>query len=226
MQLRTRLTLISTCLLAPALALAQGGTQDKLAGVQLPSEEKAFIERLHFGNQTEVETARLAMEKAQTPAVRQFAQMLVTDHEKVDRQIMETAKANNMKLNTPKWTAKEKPLVEAQKATMSKLRALDGPAFEQSFLATMVERHDHHLAKVSKAKTQYKNSKFTTIYDGLVPALTQHRNQAYDLLGQVSMIQPGVGGAGQQGQMPHHEMGGSGMEERESGGMPQEQPTR
>lgn len=208
----TRMAVMAVLVLAPAMAMAQGERgksaqqqAEKKFGVMLPQEEKGFLERVHQSNGVEIELSKMAVEKAQTPEVRQFAQMLVDDHTKADAELMQMAKQNNMKLGKPsKLQGAEKQMQEETRTRTALLRALDGLVFEQSYLATMVERHDHNILKFAEARQKYQGSKFSPMYEAMLPTLTQHRQQAYQLLGTVASptkVQ-GVGGSGQQGSMP------------------------
>lgn len=182
-------------------AFANEGAKEKL-GFELPSEPKAFMERLHHSNQQEIELGKLAQQKAENPQVKQFGQMLVQQHQQLDQQLTRVAQQQNLKLAEKPSNLKraEKTLMEASKATKQKLQTLEGKAFDQAFLATMVSNHDLGIAKAEAGLKKYSNnSQLASLLRESTPKLMQHRDQAYQLLGQVKSQPSGVGGAGMEG---------------------------
>ena len=64
----------------------------------IPKDPKSFAELLHHDNQAEVELGKLAQEKAGSPAVKQFAQMMIEDHQKGDQRLRSSAREQNWQL--------------------------------------------------------------------------------------------------------------------------------
>jgi predicted outer membrane protein len=115
---------------------------------------------------------------------------------------MTLAKQQKWTLGEPKaMDAKAKVMKQAKEATRAKLQALEGPMFDHSYMAAMVEDHDHTITKVAKAAQQFKGTPLGDQLTQLLPRLQQHREHAYRVLGEVKADgkATGVGGAGEVG---------------------------
>lgn len=229
--MKFRHAFISAALLVSGVALAQGsqgtmqkgsetGKQGTMQGSMqklMPKTEQEFAQQLHHANQMEIRLGKLAQEKGENDQVKQFGKRMVDDHGKADEQLMTLAKSQ-------KWNLKKEPkptndvqraMQSAEKADEAKLKALDGPAFDQAYMAMMVADHDADVMKVTHAAQMFKGE-FATQLNQLRPTLMQHRDEAYRVLGQLKPSQQmGVGGANMGGMpMPDTQrsgqMGGTG----------------
>src|ERR1700745_2940306 len=52
------------------------------AAQPLTGEEQTFIQKAASGDQAEMQLSKIALERASTPEIKQFAQTMVTDHTK------------------------------------------------------------------------------------------------------------------------------------------------
>ena len=171
--------------------------------LKLPDDAKGFAAELHEGNQKEIRLGQLAQKNAQSDQVKQFGKMLVDDHQKADQQLMDMAKQQKWTLKAPEPKDKVgKAIKAAEKANEEKLKVLDGAAFDQAFMASMVEDHDMDLTRVAEAQQKYQASPLTGMLTQLAPRLQQHREHAYKVLGDVKAQAQGVGGSGLSGGAP------------------------
>ena len=76
--------------------------------------------------------------------------------------------------------------MDADKAQADQLRALSGNAFDAAYLSTMVAGHDKVLGMLYAGQKQFKGSGIEPMITKLIPEVTQHRAEAYKLLGQVT----------------------------------------
>lgn len=214
---------VSAALLVSGVAFAQGGqamTQPapeakRQAGMQheagmkmgdsmmklMPKDEQQFAQTLHHANQLEIRLGQLAQQKGQSDQVKEFGKRMVDDHTKADEQLMTLAKTNKWNLNKEPKAANDvqRKMKDAEKATEAKLKALDGAAFDAEYMSHMVADHNMDLAKVSHAAQMFKGSELANQLNQLQPVLTQHRDHALRVLGQLKPEQQmGVGGAGEQ----------------------------
>ncbi|PTL83150.1 DUF4142 domain-containing protein [Vitiosangium sp. GDMCC 1.1324] len=163
----------------------------------------AFLSQLQAINRREISLAEIAHEKAWTPAVQQYAERIVQDHKKAEKQIADLAKQRNIQLDPA-----VKPLNEVQfridgatQATKAKLEVLQGSLFEQEYLASQVTAHTEAIQIVTFGRQLYPD--LAPLLDGLLPTLREHRDQAYRLLGQLpSEPQAQAGPQPQQPQQP------------------------
>ncbi|RKG67284.1 DUF4142 domain-containing protein [Corallococcus exercitus] len=182
-------------------------------GFMAPTDPKAFLERVHYINQSEIKQAELAQKSSENPDVKSYAQMMIDSHTAADKQVMDFAKTQNLKLaDMPKpANDMEKKAMAADKANMEKLQTLKGMPFDSCYMANQVGAHDAAIGMVMAAKQGMTSApaEMTTMLTQLSQELPKHREMAYQTLGKLDDAM-GVGGAGMQGgTMNHGSMGGS-----------------
>jgi putative membrane protein len=159
--------------------------QALMGGMMVPEGEQAFLSKLHAVHQTEIALGELTQQKATAPAVRQYGEHMVREHKKADQQLMDYAKQHGLRLGKVEPTNDVQRVLEnATEANKAKLAALQGPLYDQEYLASMVADHDQVLQLVMLGRQTYPQH--ASMLDGLMPSLRQHRDQAYQLLGQAS----------------------------------------
>lgn len=110
----------------------------------LSSEE--FVKKAAAANQSEIAASQLALEKAQSPAVKTFAQQMIDDHTKATEQLKTLASSKGYKVP-------DEPDA-MHKAAMMRLRAKSGNSFDEAYTDQM--RKDH--AKVVELFSNAANS--------------------------------------------------------------------
>lgn len=182
---------------------AQGMAEFK--GFTAPTDPKAFLERLHYINQSEIKQAQLALQNSQNPDVQSYAKMMVDAHTAADKKVTDYAKSQSLKLaDTPKATNDtERKAMAADKADMEKLQGLKGPPFDSNYVAGQVAAHDEAIGTVMAAQHGMSaTGELATMLTNLSQELPKHRDMAYQTLGKLDDAL-GVGGAGQGGGMDH-----------------------
>lgn len=187
-------------------------------GFEAPADPKAFLERLHHINQTEIKQAKLAQQNSQNPDVKSYADMMIKSHTDADKKVMDYAKTQKMTLAEMPTPANdmEKKVMAANKADMDLLQTLKGAPFDSNYMAGQVAAHDAAIGKVMAAQHGMNaTGEMATLLTNLTQELPKHRDMAYQTLGKLSEAM-GVGGAGMQqggtmehGSMQHGSMGGS-----------------
>jgi putative membrane protein len=214
--------LLAGAMVVSSAALAQSNTQGKGTakggmiehlGFMVPADEKAMLERLHHVNQEEIKLGKLAQQNGQSPDVKSYGEMLVKDHTAADQKLMSYARQKGLKLAEPKpLNDVERKAMAAQKANGEKLQALKGLPFDSCFLASMVGGHDEVLGKLMAGRENVADVALSPLLQELSQTFSQHRQQAYTLLGRVGPgSSPGVGGSGQmvEGLAPDTDIGKS-----------------
>ncbi len=198
-----RCVLLGAMVVAGGSALAQGGPSSpkeplpKHEGKQSPQQlqavelsrqmlangEQGFLAQLHDLHQTEIAVGKLTEQKAFTPAVRQYGEEMVRDHQKADQQLLDYAKQRGFQLGRMEPTNDvQRRLQSATEATKATLPMLQGTLYDQQYLASQVASHDQAIQLVMLGRQQYPQ--LASMLDGLLPTLREHRDRAYQLLGQ------------------------------------------
>lgn len=185
---------------------AKGGMLD-YKGFMVPADEKAFLERLHLINQTEILQAKLAQQNSLNPDVKDYADNMLKMHTDADQKLMTYATGKKMKLAEPKPSNDlERKVMAADKAEQAKLEVLKGAPFDSCYMASQVSAHDMAIGKVMAAhQGMGATGELATLLTNLTQELPKHRDMAYQVLGKLSGVM-GVGGSGagmQGGTMDH-----------------------
>lgn len=114
---------------APAPATAANGRQ--------------YVDLAGASDLYEIESARLAQEKAQRPEVRELAGAILADHRRSTAELARAARAAQPPLNAAPALDSE------QQANMAALRSAAAGAFDQEYLRQQVRAHERALTLVT-----------------------------------------------------------------------------
>jgi putative membrane protein len=104
------------------------------AGAGISSSDKNFVNEMLSDGMAEVETAKLAQERAGSAEVKQFAQMMIDDH---------TSAGNSLKQVAMTYAIPQEPKIDDDHMRlMDKLRTLNGTDFDKEYMAAMVDGHE------------------------------------------------------------------------------------
>lgn len=134
--------------------------------------DKRFLHKAAKSGMEEVAISQIALEKASNPDVKEFARMMINDHQKVNGQLTTTASDLGVSLTdqmgdkddvTSKWQKKEA-----------------GTEFDRDYMDKMVSDHEDAIDLFSKgAKSDV--SQIASLASGALPKLQQHYSRAQEL---------------------------------------------
>lgn len=137
------------------------------AATTTPSQmDKQFVTKAAAAGLAEVEAGRLAMEKASSDGVRQFAETIVEDHARANEQLQSIASQKNLAMPTEPDAAERKK--------MAKLQTLSGEAFERAFLKNEREDHQESIELFSKQAKSGTDPDLRKFASDTLPKLQQH----------------------------------------------------
>ena len=129
------------------------------------SEEQAFIKQAVQGNIAEVRLGELAAQRADTDAVRKFAETVRVDHQAALKRATNLAKS--LKVEAPTT-----PTTEAE-GFYAGLAQLTGAQFDAAFVSHMITAHEAEIAVYSRHANSDDDAVATMIADAL-PKLKAH----------------------------------------------------
>jgi putative membrane protein len=132
------------------------------------------------GGLFEVEAAKLATERAQSPAVRKFAQMMIDDHSNVNQEL-QTLAANK--------GIKEGPtLDEKHAAALEKLRGLKANAFDREYMTQAgLTAHREAITLYEQVSRESNDADWRAFAANKLPALRQHETMILQTAKQVGV---------------------------------------
>ena len=156
---------------------------------RLGSSDLQIIARLHHANQTEVEFAELAKQKADAKEVKDFAEKLVNDHNSADQKLLDLTQDQSTTLMAP-----PKPRTDAERrssweeaSTRQKLNALSGIGFDRAFVSAMIKDHEKDIAAVERAQKKARNPDLKNQLGDLLTAMKEHLETARGLAEKVGV---------------------------------------
>ena len=144
--------------------------QNEGTQAELGEQDRMFVEEASAGNMAELGAARLAEEKAESDAVKDYAAMLTEDHTQAGEELEQVAQEAGVTLAT------EIPQ-DAQQA-QEKLAGLSGAEFDQAFMEQMVTDHEKAIALYEKQASQGEHEALKQFASSTVDTLRTHLDQA------------------------------------------------
>ena len=126
-----------------------GQTADRQTTNTAPTDTRTFINNMAIAGMAEVQLGKLASERGMSADVKQFGQMMVTDHTKANDELKQIA----AKLNVPLPTE----LDTKHKALADRLSKLQGAEFDREYAMAMVSGHEE-VAATLRARSQSNRS--------------------------------------------------------------------
>lgn len=107
----------------------------------MASADQAYVQNAAASDQFEIETSRLALEKATLPSLKTYAQMMIDEHSKSTNELKAACCQNGIAIPAA--------LPADKQAKVDALRGLSGAAFDRQYLADQRAGHQDTLAKVN-----------------------------------------------------------------------------
>jgi putative membrane protein len=166
-----------------------------LAAAQEKTADTGFVRQALQSGQEEVALAKLAAAKAQNSDLKQFAQMLVSDHTAVNEQLRLLAQRNGVapapRDGTKRSGTETAPPAEAapgaapSSAKAEELGKLSGNEFDKRFLAIVVEGHEKSVELYSTEAEKGTSPATKKLAAETLPKIKEHLQQAKSLQQQV-----------------------------------------
>ena len=116
------------------------GTTGEKIDTSVGRSDRSFVDDVTYAGSAEVELGRLAAERAASPDVKRFGQMMVEDHTKAGAELQQIAKQYNV---TPPAGLDDKH--RDLKDRLSKLR---GAEFDKAYIDAMIDGHQDVVDKL------------------------------------------------------------------------------
>jgi len=165
---------VFTCLMLGTAAIASA---QNTSGAAPTDPQIAMI--AVTANNVDIDAGKLAAQKSSNPKVKQFAQMMVTDHTSVNKKA--TALAKKLKV-TPEESHTSRSLKSDGDKTLEKLRGLSGAEFDKAYVDNEVGYHEAVIKVVTDTLIpNTKNAELKKLLETAGPVFNSHLTHAKEL---------------------------------------------
>lgn len=160
----TSLAVFAAFLFSAPVVLAQQET------AKASSADKHFLTTAATDGMAEVELGKLAAQKATNPDVKQFADRMVQDHSKANKQLMDLASTKGITV--------PKNVDPKHKQTIDRLSKLSGAKFDQAYMDQMVKDHNKAVSEFEKEAKSGKDKDVADFAANELSTLKDHLDTA------------------------------------------------
>jgi Predicted outer membrane protein len=148
-----------------ASSMGQTATTDQM----YDKDTKDFVMKAADGGMMEVELGKIAQQKAQSQRVKNYADMIVTDHTKANDDLKSIA---GSKLSMPAAMSAE------HQKHIDMLKNKSGADFDKSYINMMIDDHKKDIAEFKKASQNVKDAGIKGFATNALPVLQKHLDSA------------------------------------------------
>jgi putative membrane protein len=147
-------------------ALATFAAFGSLACDNEAKNSSSFTTNAAQGGMVEVRLGNLALAKAQSAEVKQFAEQMVADHTKANNELKEVAAKKSVALPTE--------VSDEQKSMLDKLSKLSGADFDKAYVKAMVEDHEKDVKEFQTQAQTGTDADVKAFATNTLPTLKAH----------------------------------------------------
>lgn len=150
--------------------VAEERNEERLADTDNLEEDSDFVVEAASSSMMEVELGQLAVQKASSQEVKNFAQKMVDDHSKANQKLKQIAQKKNIALPGA--------VGEDHKKHIDDLREKSGREFDKEYMNLMVDEHKEDVNKFEEAANDLNDNELKSWATETLPTLRQHREEA------------------------------------------------
>jgi putative membrane protein len=148
---------------------------------------KEFLDFVAEVNQSEIQGGLAAEKKAEAPAVRAFARLMVLDHMELESQLAAVAMESGVQLPSEPG--------EQSKQEMATLQSMSGAKFDTAYMQHMVQGHQQAVQKFKSEKGQAQSQPVEAVVGATLPIIEQHLALAQAVLSEINNQASGTTGS-------------------------------
>jgi putative membrane protein len=142
----------------------------------LSRADTAFVSQAAQNGYAEIETGKMAMEKASNPKVKEFAKQMIDDHTQGNEELKALASSKGV-------DAPDDPSLLQRGKAMVMLKTADGATFDRRYAESMgVKAHEDNIELFQKATAEAEDPEVKAYAQKLLPKLQAHLKMAQELV--------------------------------------------
>jgi len=173
---------------APQNAPLPGGPGAMIPGqttqTGMPLTVSEFMQQAMQSDAYETQTSRVAVQRAQSPAVRAYAQKMISDHGKTSAGLMHMRGETTASTGAMQQPASA-PLDPRRTEMLRELQAAGGSSFDQSYVQQQVMAHQEAVTLFSSYVQNGTDQNLRSFARETLPTLQAHLRQAQTLMSQL-----------------------------------------
>lgn len=135
--------------------------------------DKHFVTEAAKGGMMEVELGRLATERGESAAVKQFGQRMVDDHTRANNELKQIASSKGVTLSTE---------MDAEgKEIMARLSKLKNEEFDRAYMEDMVKDHTKDVSDFQREASEGADKDVKGYASKTLPTLQEHLRMAQSI---------------------------------------------
>jgi len=162
----------SIAIAAPALAQSVGERTGVNSALGLTPKTEDFVRQVAISDMFEIESSKLAQQKAANAQVKTFAGQMVTDHGKTTTELKGLVSGGKVKASLP--TAMD----SSHQSMLDKLKGLNGADFDKEYVSNQQSAHKDAVDLFERYAKGGDNADLKAWAGKTVPALKHHKEMA------------------------------------------------
>lgn len=135
-----------------------------------------FVRNAASGGLAEVKLGEMAKESASSADVKKFAEQMVNEHTKANKELTELARKAGIEVPTE--------MQAAERAAVEKLSKLRGAEFDRGYMKQQVDAHKEAVALFEEMSRNGQNKELKAWAEKTLPTLRDHLKHALKVAGQ------------------------------------------
>lgn len=135
-----------------------------------------FVANAASGGLFEVQSSKLALERSKTPAVQEFAQMMITDHTAANEELNTIAEAKGLTVPTE--------IAGPPAEHMAAVQAAEGDSFDQVYMQHQAQAHQETIAMFEAEAQNGGDADLRAFAEKTLPVLNKHAEHIQGMMKQ------------------------------------------
>ncbi|HYE51807.1 MAG TPA: DUF4142 domain-containing protein [Azospirillaceae bacterium] len=158
---------------------AAAGGAPAQAGIIVSEADKTFVTKAAQGNMAELATSKLALEKAQNPEVKKFAQQMIDDHTKATENLTKITQRYDIDLPGS--------MGEKHQGMLDKLKNASARDFDREYVTGQVDAHKEQVGLFqAQADQPGKETPLNAFAKETLPKLQAHLDHVTQLQSRIT----------------------------------------
>jgi putative membrane protein len=170
---------LTATLVATGSLFAQQKHETAMSGKNMQNSDRSFITSAAEANLAEIDMAKLVGQKSTDPAVKDFANRMITDHTQASQKLATVAETGGVKLPTEESAAERNKKSELQK--------LSGAQLNEAYLRSELQGHKETISAFENEIEHGQNQETKNYAEQTLPTLQDHIRIAEDVAGKLGL---------------------------------------